>query len=110
MFRIAQEAINNVIKHARAKSVTINLKAGDGRIVLTVEDDGRGFDAEALFNGDNRLSLGLVGMRERTALLGGTFNIVSRPGQGTRIVVEVPAEPGEPADGWPEGRQEALSG
>ena len=110
LFRIAQEAINNVIKHARAKSVTINLKAGDGRIVLTVEDDGRGFDAEALFNGDNRLSLGLVGMRERTALLGGTFNIVSRPGQGTRIVVEVPAEPGEPADGWPEGRQEALSG
>lgn len=90
LFRIIQEALTNVAKHAEAKSVNVRLDFKDARVTLLVEDDGKGFDL-----GDSRskgLSLGLVGMEERASLLGGTFSISSKIGQGTRILVEVPVE------------------
>ncbi len=98
LFRIIQEAINNIAKHAEAHNVRIQLEAKGGKITAIVEDDGRGFDVDKVFSSGGRAqSLGLLGIRERAALLGGTFNINSQVGQGTRLTVEIPmaSSPGE---------------
>lgn len=85
LYRLVQEALTNATKHADATHVAIALAEEPGRIVLTVEDDGRGFDPDAPSEG-----FGLVGMRERTTLLGGELEVVSAPGAGTRIRATVP--------------------
>lgn len=92
VYRLAQEALNNIVKHARASRVTISLKRRtDGMIVFTVEDDGVGFEPESVLSGgDMNHKLGLLGMRERIAFLGGRFTLWSSPGQGTSIVTEIP--------------------
>lgn len=91
LFRIGQEAVNNVARHARAETVRIHVQAEVDRVRLSVADDGCGFltDAE---NGERRAKwrLGLVGMAERAKLLGGQFHINSVPGEGTRIDVVIP--------------------
>lgn len=90
LYRIAQEALNNVSKHAGAATVDIMLERRDHYAVLIVEDDGRGFDpggAEAEVSGRG---MGLIGMRERAALVGGTVEVESKPGDGTTIFVRVP--------------------
>jgi signal transduction histidine kinase len=86
-YRIAQEALNNVAKHAHASRVDVMLESRDGSVVLVVEDDGVGFDQAAL-PGEER-GIGLVGMRERAALIGATLQIESSPGDGTSIFVRV---------------------
>ena len=86
LYRLAQEALTNVAKHAGATRIEIGLVARNGAIVLSVEDDGSGFDPAAHHSG-----FGLVGMRERVALAGGRLDIESGPGRGTRLTVEVPA-------------------
>jgi signal transduction histidine kinase len=91
LFRIIQEAIHNITKHAEARHVKIQLEARADRITTIVEDDGKGFDMDAVFKSRiERQSLGLLGIQERANLLGGTFDIKSRPGQGTRLIVEIP--------------------
>jgi signal transduction histidine kinase len=91
LFRIIQEAIHNITKHAEARHVKIRLEARADRITAIVEDDGKGFDMDAVFKSRiERQSLGLLGIQERANLLGGTFDIKSRPGQGTRLIVEIP--------------------
>jgi signal transduction histidine kinase len=86
LYRIVQESLTNVVKHARARHVSILLARRDGSIKAVVEDDGRGFDpAEEASDG-----FGLVGMRERLALLGGRLEVESRSGGGTTIAAEVP--------------------
>lgn len=91
LFRIIQEAIHNITKHAEARHVKIQLEARADRITAIVEDDGKGFDMDAVFKSRiERQSLGLLGIQERANLLGGTFDIKSRPGQGTRLIVEIP--------------------
>jgi len=91
LFRIAQEAMNNIVKHAQARTARIRLVTDDSHAVLTVEDDGRGFDVEAVLRStDKEQKLGLFGIQERVALLGGTFTLDSRPSQGTRLVVKAP--------------------
>ena len=89
LYRIAQEALTNVRKHARARQVTVELVFGEEELRLTVADDGIG---GVELNGDARrhAGLGLVGMRERAKLLGGELRIESPPGEGTRITVLVP--------------------
>jgi signal transduction histidine kinase len=88
LLRIGQEAITNASKHAQPTRIDVTL-AFDGRTVrLAVEDDGVGFASEARPNGDRR-AFGLVGIRERAELLGGTAEIKSAPGQGTRVLVTV---------------------
>lgn len=89
VFRVAQEAITNVARHARAHSATIAMERRDGTIRLTVADDGVGFDRGAVL-GDARRHLGIAGMEERVALLGGRLEIVSRPGSGTTVTVTLP--------------------
>jgi signal transduction histidine kinase len=87
LYRIVQESLTNVVKHARARRVSILLARRDGVVKAVIEDDGRGFDPQHGTEG-----LGLLGMRERLALLGGSLAIESSPGSGTTLVAEVPVE------------------
>jgi len=87
VFRILQEALTNVGRHAQARGVFVELRADRRRLALEVRDDGRGIsEEEAAGQG----SLGLLGMRERAALLGGRFRVSGTPGQGTAVTVEIP--------------------
>jgi signal transduction histidine kinase len=87
LYRIVQEALTNVIKHAQAETVSVVLTRKGDRVVAVIEDDGRGFDPAD--TRDERL--GLLGMRERIALVDGQLSVESRPGKGTTIAVEVPS-------------------
>jgi signal transduction histidine kinase len=94
LFRIVQEAVTNVARHADARHVRIELARSDGTITVVVTDDGKGFDVDlAMGTTLGADSVGLVGMRERVALLNGTLEIHSAPGSGTTVVVRV--RPGE---------------
>ena len=86
IFRIVQEALNNVGKHAQASHVTISLSNGD-IVRLSIEDDGCGFNPETLVE---RAGIGLGAMRERAGLLGGTCKITSTPDRGTKVMIELP--------------------
>jgi PAS domain S-box-containing protein len=100
LFRIAQEAITNVGKHARAQCVSVTVTEREGHVILLVEDDGCGFDVAAARRSSRRADhLGLVGMEERAALLGGAIRIESAPGQGTTVLAEIPLNPGGPGHG-----------
>jgi signal transduction histidine kinase len=89
MYRILQEALTNVARHARARAVGVELKYEGAVLELVVRDDGAGFDAAAALH--EASGLGLHGMRERVALLGGSVEIESKPGHGTRIHARIPA-------------------
>jgi signal transduction histidine kinase len=94
LYRITQEALTNVARHAAAQSVSLLLEARRGSITLIVEDDGRGFDVASCMRGtQNDRCLGVFGMRERATLLGGRLTIESTPGSGTTVFVEVPFPP-----------------
>lgn len=91
LYRVAQEAISNARKHARANRVEVSLRRDGSRVRLAVRDTGRGFDpgAAAQTSGSGE-RVGLASMRERVALLGGRLSVSSRPGEGTSVVAEVP--------------------
>jgi signal transduction histidine kinase len=94
VYRITQEALTNVSKHAKATQVSVILERRDHSLRLIIEDDGRGFDADSLIGspaGPNRL--GLLGMRERVSMVGGSFFVESSPGGPTSIFVELPIRP-----------------
>jgi signal transduction histidine kinase len=84
IYRVVQEALHNCARHAQARSVKVVVRQESRKIVLSVEDDGHGFDARRV------RGLGLVGMEERVNHLGGAFEIESQPGSGTRVAVELP--------------------
>lgn len=86
LYRITQEALNNVVKHARAKRVVIRMTQSGGLAKLAIEDDGVGFDPEQAFPGH----LGLRSMRERCEQVGARLRVASEPGKGSRVEVEVP--------------------
>jgi signal transduction histidine kinase len=87
LFRIAQELLTNVMRHAAASHVRIRLYQGNGRVTLEVTDNGKGIAHERMTRSD---SFGLRGMQERASLLGGHFHIVGTPGVGTRACASVP--------------------
>jgi signal transduction histidine kinase len=93
IYRIVQEALTNVLKHAKAQSASVVVERRADEVRLIVEDDGRGFDAEAVAaetrEGDAQ-RLGLSGIRERLSLLGGSLNVESAPGSGTALFIRVP--------------------
>jgi PAS domain S-box-containing protein len=91
LYRVVQEALNNVAKHAAATCVSVSIKRAESTLVLTVDDDGRGFGAQA--RSDQKSGLGLVGMRERARIIGGSIDIDTTPGEGTTIRLHVPLEP-----------------
>jgi signal transduction histidine kinase len=94
LFRIAQEALTNTVKHAQAKNVQVSLIFGDGQVTVQVSDDGCGFN-EAQPSPSGRVSFGLEGMRERATLLGGVCHIYSEPRQGTLVEVTIPYQGSE---------------
>ena len=87
LFRIYQELLTNVARHAHASVVKSSLYTGNGQLHLAVTDNGRGFDME---NTGNKKTLGLLGIKERTLLMNGTYEIKSKQGDGTAVVVSVP--------------------
>jgi len=97
-YRVAQEALNNIAKHAHASRVDVTLSSARGEVVLVVEDDGIGFDqgSELAATADLR-GLGVAGMRERATLVGGTLQIESSVGKGTAVFLRRPISPARPA-------------
>jgi signal transduction histidine kinase len=89
LFRVCQEAMSNIARHAQAETVLIQLSEADGVIRIEIEDDGRGFDPGNVSHAERR-HFGLMGIEERVDILGGKVRIDSAPGQGTRIHLEVP--------------------
>jgi signal transduction histidine kinase len=90
-FRIVQEALTNAARHAHATSCRIYLQGLSNTVLITIEDDGVGFDATEISQSTARRGLGLLGIRERVAQLRGTLRLESSPGKGTRLTVELPA-------------------
>ena len=91
LFRIAQEGMTNIARHSGAQHAWVRFRREPHRVVMVIEDDGRGFEVETLAeNEDPPRGLGLAGMQERAALLGGTVKVTSAPGQGTRVEVIIP--------------------
>jgi signal transduction histidine kinase len=90
LYRIACEALNNVLKHSEARHVSIILERREPQASIIVEDNGKGFDVEAFQSPGNRRRLGLLGMKERATLLDGELTIESSPGQGTTVFVRIP--------------------
>ena len=90
-FRVVQESVTNVIRHASARRIEVRVVRRPGRILLSIRDDGRGFDAApTLATAATAGHLGVVGMRERVRARAGSFDIASRPGSGTTVAIELP--------------------
>lgn len=94
VYRIAQEALQNVVKHAEARSVLLHLAKDDEGVRLVVRDDGRGFEEGSVTGADGRGSYGMVGIRERAELIGGRLRVTSLPGKGTTLELIVPDHDG----------------
>lgn len=91
IYRIITEALTNIARHAQASHITLSVQIERGQVVAWIQDDGIGFDTARLWgDSSERRSLGLVGMRERSELLKGSFELISEPGQGTKIRVALP--------------------
>jgi signal transduction histidine kinase len=91
LFRMYQESLTNVARHAEATKVSATLQTTNDRICLSIQDDGKGF---SLINGDPGKTLGLLGMKERATMIGGKLEINSSPGKGTAVVITVPLNTG----------------
>jgi len=86
-----QEALNNILKHSKASEATVVLKKSPGAVSLSVRDNGRGFDAQGMYNNNSQdMGHGISSIHERVRILGGTFAIDSRPDQGTSLNIEIP--------------------
>ncbi|MCL6638082.1 MAG: sensor histidine kinase [Firmicutes bacterium] len=92
LFRIIQESVSNIRKHAQAKTAVVKMEMLPKRVTIFVKDDGRGFDPAQVLRDKNREGYGLVGMRERVQLLKGKMNIATAPGRGTAISITVPLD------------------
>jgi signal transduction histidine kinase len=88
-YRIAQEALTNIARHAGAGQVKVSLRSSNGFLTLKVVDDGRGFDALHLSESEG---LGVAGMRERAALVGGSLDVKSQPKKGTQVYLAIPMD------------------
>jgi signal transduction histidine kinase len=92
LYRFTQEALTNTLKHSGAERFRLSIIKSYPMIILRAEDNGIGFDTQIGRN--NKRAFGLLGMRERASLVGGTFRLRSRPGEGTRIRIEIPLSRG----------------
>jgi len=91
LYRAVQEGLRNAVRHAYANNSWVKLRAGSSRVTCAIRDDGKGFDTStAAIEADGKGGLGLVGMRERASVLGGTITIQSSPGQGTELRISIP--------------------
>lgn len=92
LYRVAHEALNNVARHAQASRVEVSIEKLRGCVCLKIKDDGKSFDAERTLQANRGRRLGLLGMRERLEMVGGSFAIESAPGQGTVIQARIPLD------------------
>jgi len=94
LFRIAQESLTNVARHANASRVEVNIVQTNGSVLLEIKDDGKSFHVKRVLNQKNKktMRLGLLGMRERVEMIGGSFSIESSSGKGTTIRAEMPIQ------------------
>ena len=90
LYRIAQEALSNIAKHAQASQVKVSIERLADAICMTISDNGRSFDADKIFSVKRPRHLGILGMRERVETVGGIFSIASEPGTGTVIRAQIP--------------------
>jgi PAS domain S-box-containing protein len=91
LYRVVQEALTNVARHAQATRVRIHLRRTESKVIVTIEDNGRGFEVQKVTSRETQEhGAGLLGIKERVASLGGSFDIQSDPGKGTRLSVEIP--------------------
>ncbi len=96
LFRMYQESLTNVARHAKAKHVTATLESNGNQLLLSIIDDGKGFSLGG--NGHSK-TLGLLGMQERAIMIGGSIEIISAPGKGTHVLIQVPSHEPE-ANSW----------
>ncbi len=89
IFRVYQESLTNITRYANANKVLTSLSIRDNRIILTIKDDGKGFDTTAV---QNKITFGIMGMKERVLSFNGNFDLVSSPGKGTKIMISLPYE------------------
>jgi len=97
LYRIAQEALTNVIRHAEAQSVQVALTQENQAILMSIQDDGCGFDPHLATAVSEQRHLGLISMRERAAIAGGGLTLDTAPGMGTNLLVRLPLPEGIPA-------------
>jgi signal transduction histidine kinase len=90
LYRVAQEALTNVARHARASRAEVKIEKVDGFICMKIRDDGKGFQKERVLSAKRGERLGLLGMRERLDMVGGKFTVTSAPGRGTTVLAQVP--------------------
>ena len=90
LYRIVQEAIKNVVTHAKASSVSVSIQLDSDQICLEITDDGQSFSVESVRADESRQCLGLIGLRERTEMVGGIFTIVTVAGKGTTVRAKIP--------------------
>ena len=90
LYRLVQEALVNVDKHARAKQVEVSIRKIDDYVQLEISDDGKSFDVARIQARKGNKHLGLIGMREQAEMVGGELTIQAAPGQGTKIIVRMP--------------------
>jgi signal transduction histidine kinase len=90
LYRVAQEALNNVARHAQASQVGVKIQKMDGAVCMKIKDNGIGFETERVLYSKKNKRLGLLGMRERLDMVGGKFTVTSAPGRGTTILAKIP--------------------
>ena len=90
LFRVAQEALNNVARHAQASRVEVSIQKLPDCICMKIKDDGKSFDVERALHANGGKRLGLLGMRERLEMIGGSFTVQSAPGKGTTVQAQIP--------------------
>jgi signal transduction histidine kinase len=90
LYRIAQESLTNVARHAKASRVQVNIQKLHRDARMEIKDDGKSFEVERVLHAKSNKQLGLLGMRERVEMVGGTFCVESAPGHGTTVRVEIP--------------------
>jgi signal transduction histidine kinase len=92
-YRCVQEAVTNIVKHSKARRITVVLERHDAEVHLRIEDDGEGFELPAQWRVSEQGGLGVPGMAERFRLAGGEFALESSPGFGTRVLASIPIDP-----------------
>jgi signal transduction histidine kinase len=107
VYRLVQECCSNAARHSSASHVNISFSSADGILTLVVEDDGVGFEVEQAFAQPG--SFGLAGMRERVALIGGRFQVDSRPGSGAKVTIELPVANGSRPQAGPGSRRPSAA-
>jgi signal transduction histidine kinase len=99
LYRVAQEALTNISRHAQASRAEVRIEKLDGAVCMKIKDNGKGFQAERLLHAKKNKRLGLLGMRERVDMVRGKFTVQSAPGKGTTILAEIPLDDAR-AGGW----------